>query len=44
MFGKFNAAKIRFDDYMRHSRPFQLCNDIKVEMLAVGMDHLMFVD
>lgn len=44
MIGKGLHQKIRFDDYMRYSLPYQIFEDILVHQIAVGFDHFLMVD
>lgn len=44
MLGKGLHQKLRFDDYMRYSLPYQISEDIVINQIAVGFDHYLMVD
>lgn len=44
MWGKNDARSIKFDDNKRHSLPYQICPDVRVTSMSLGMDHMMMLD
>lgn len=44
MWGKNEGRSIKFDDNKRHSLPYQICPDVRVVTLSVGIDHVLMID
>ena len=44
MWGKNEGRSIKFDDNKRHSLPYQICPDVRVQAISVGIDHMVMID
>ena len=42
--GKGDFIKFKFDEVKQYARPFQICSNIQISSVNVGLDHCMFVD
>ena len=44
MWGKGEYNRLKFDDLKQYSRPFRICQDVKIRAVSVGMAHCMLID